>query len=165
MVPQGETVRGGSQQGKDIRMSNIVAAKAVATAIRTSLGPRGMDKMIQKGDGEVLISNDGATILSQMQVMHPTAKMLVELSKSQDIEAGDGTTTVCVIAGALLDACGSLLSKGIHPTQIASSFLKACNAAETILEDISRPVNLTDRESLISAVNTCLSSKVVSQNR
>ena len=165
MVPQGETVRGGSQQGKDIRMSNIVAAKAVATAIRTSLGPRGMDKMIQKGDGEVLISNDGATILSHMQVMHPTAKMLVELSKSQDIEAGDGTTTVCVIAGALLDACGSLLSKGIHPTQIASSFLKACNAAETILEDISRPVNLTDRESLISAVNTCLSSKVVSQNR
>ena len=90
--------------------------------------------------------------------------MLVELSKSQDIEAGDGTTSVCVIAGALLDACGNLLSKGIHPTQIASSFMKACNAAETILEGISRPVNLSDRESLISAVNTCLSSKVVSQN-
>ena len=83
----GETFNERSK-GKDIRMSNIVAAKAVATAIRTSLGPRGMDKMIQKGDGEVLISNDGATILSQMQVMHPTAKMLVELSKSQDIEAG-----------------------------------------------------------------------------
>jgi T-complex protein 1 subunit delta len=160
---KGETFNERSK-GKDIRMSNIVAAKAVATAIRTSLGPRGMDKMIQKGDGEVLISNDGATILSQMQVMHPTAKMLVELSKSQDIEAGDGTTSVCVIAGALLDACGNLLSKGIHPTQIASSFMKACNAAETILEGISRPVNLSDRESLISAVNTCLSSKVVSQN-
>jgi len=159
----GETFNERSK-GKDIRMSNIVAAKAVATAIRTSLGPRGMDKMIQKGDGEVLISNDGATILSQMQVMHPTAKMLVELSKSQDIEAGDGTTSVCVIAGALLDACGQLLSKGIHPTQIAASFMKACNAAETILESISRPVDLTRREDLISAVNTCLSSKVVSQN-
>ena len=160
---KGETFNG-RQKGKDIRLSNIVAAKAVATAIRTSLGPRGMDKMIQKGDGEVLISNDGATILSQMSVMHPTAKMLVELSKSQDVEAGDGTTTVCVIAGALLDACGSLLSKGIHPTAIASSFLKATTAAEKILEDISIPVDLKNRESLISAVTTCLSSKVVSQN-
>jgi len=160
----GETTVGGTSKGRDIRTGNIQAAKAVATAIRTSLGPRGMDKMIQKGDGEVLISNDGATILSQMQVMHPTAKMLVELSKSQDIEAGDGTTTVCVIAGALLDACGQLLNKGIHPTQIASSFLKACNTAETILEGISRPVDLQDRQSLIDAVTTCLSSKVVSQN-
>jgi len=160
---KGETFNG-RQKGKDIRLSNIVAAKAVATAIRTSLGPRGMDKMIQKGDGEVLISNDGATILSQMSVMHPTAKMLVELSKSQDVEAGDGTTTVCVIAGALLDACGSLLSKGIHPTAIASSFMKATTAAEKILEDISIPVDLKNRESLISAVTTCLSSKVVSQN-
>ncbi|GMH63835.1 hypothetical protein TrRE_jg6606, partial [Triparma retinervis] len=160
----GETILGGTSKGKDIRTSNIQAAKAVATAIRTSLGPRGMDKMIQKGDGEVLISNDGATILSQMQVMHPTAKMLVELSKSQDIEAGDGTTTVCVIAGALLDACGQLLNKGIHPTQIASSFLRACKNAETILEGISKPVDLTDRQSLINAVTTCLSSKVVSQN-
>jgi len=160
---KGETFNERSK-GKDIRMSNIQAAKAVATAIRTSLGPRGMDKMIQKGDGEVLISNDGATILSQMQVMHPTAKMLVELSKSQDIEAGDGTTSVCVIAGALLDACSTLLSKGIHPTQIASSFLTARSHAERILEGISQPVDLANRESLISAVNTCLSSKVVSQN-
>jgi T-complex protein 1 subunit delta len=151
-------------KGKDIRMSNIVAAKAVATAIRTSLGPRGMDKMIQQADGEVLISNDGATILSQMQVMHPTAKMLVELSKSQDIEAGDGTTSVVVIAGALLDACGDLLGKGIHPTMIANSFNRACAAAEKILEGIAIPVDLADRASLISAVTTCLSSKVVSQN-
>ena len=160
---KGETFNERSK-GKDIRMSNIVAAKAVATAVRTSLGPRGMDKMIQKGDGEVLISNDGATILSQMQVMHPTAKMLVELSKSQDIEAGDGTTSVVVIAGALLDACGVLLSKGIHPTVIATSFNKACAHAEKILEGISIPVDLSDRDSLIRAVTTCLSSKVVSQN-
>src|SRR3546814_16836003 len=82
----------------------FVASAAVADAIRTSLGPRGMDKMIQKGAGEVLITNDGATILSQMQVYHPTAQMLVQLSKSKDIEAGDGPTSVCVVAGSLLNA-------------------------------------------------------------
>jgi T-complex protein 1 subunit delta len=90
--------------------------------------------------------------------------MLVELSQSQDIEAGDGTTTVVVIAGALLDACGALLSKGIHPTAIASSFMKAAHQATKILESIAKPVDLNNREDLISAVHTCLSSKVVSQN-
>lgn len=88
-------------QEKSVRESNIVAAKAVADAVRTSLGPRGMDKMISSPKGEVVITNDGATILKQMQVAHPTAKMLVDLSKSQDVEAGDGTTTVTVIAGSL----------------------------------------------------------------
>jgi len=99
-----------------------------------------------------------------MKVLHPAAKMLVELSQSQDIEAGDGTTSVCVIAGALLDACGSLLSKGIHPTSIASAFVHAAEQSERILEEMAVPVDLNDRESLIDAVNTCLSSKVVSQN-
>lgn len=113
----GETLQERSK-GKDVRISNIVAAKAVADAVRTSLGPRGMDKLMTLSDGEVLISNDGATILSKMNVLHPAAKMLVELSQSQDIEAGDGTTTVVVLAGALLDACGSLLSKSIHPTAV-----------------------------------------------
>jgi T-complex protein 1 subunit delta len=153
-----------AEKYKDVRTSNVMAAKAVADAIRTSLGPRGMDKMIQKGDGEVIITNDGATILSQMQVNHPTAKMLVELSKSQDIEAGDGTTSVCVIAGALLDACSDLLGKGIHPMVIADAFMAAVAKAETVLEGMSRPVNLTDRDTLIHAVDTCLSSKVVGQN-
>lgn len=100
-------------------MNNIVAAKAVSDVVRTSLGPRGMDKMIQNSKGKVLITNDGATILKQIEVVHPTAKMLVEISKSQDIEAGDGTTSVVVIAGALLNACQLLLEKGIHPTQIS----------------------------------------------
>lgn len=94
-----------SEKSKDIRHTNIMAAKAVADVVRTSLGPRGMDKMIQDGKGEVLITNDGATILKQMEVIHPTAKMLVEISKAQDIEAGDGTTSVVVIAGSLLKAC------------------------------------------------------------
>jgi len=158
----GETLQERSKS-KDVRQSNIVAAKAVANAIRTSLGPKGMDKLMQLSSGEVLISNDGATILSKMDVQHPAAKMLVELSQSQDIEAGDGTTSVVVIAGALLESCSTLLSKGIHPTTIASSFVKASEKATQILEDISVSIDLCDRDKLISAVNTCLSSKVVAQ--
>ncbi|CEG37275.1 t-complex protein delta subunit [Plasmopara halstedii] len=160
--PTGETLRG-KQKEKDVRMSNIIAAKAIANAIRTSLGPRGMDKMIQQGKGEVIISNDGATILSQMQVYHPTAKMLVDLSKSQDIEAGDGTTSVCVIAGALLSACEDLLLKGIHPTNISEAFGLAAVKAEEILTEMAKPVELANREELINCVNTSLSSKVISE--
>jgi len=151
-------------KGKDVRHSNIIAAKAVANSVRTSLGPRGMDKMVQMPGGETLISNDGATLLSKMKVLHPAAKMLVELSKSQDIRAGDGTTTVVVLAGALLEACATLLEKGIHPTQIATSFLGASEKACEFLRDVSRPIDLSDRNNLRSAVETCLSSKVVSQH-
>mmetsp|Transcript_35325 Transcript_35325/g.34357 ORF Transcript_35325/g.34357 Transcript_35325/m.34357 type:complete len:132 (+) Transcript_35325:3-398(+) len=111
-----------SDKQRDIRTNNIVAAKAVSDVVRTSLGPRGMDKMIQNGKGQVLITNDGATILKQMEVVHPTAKMLVEISKAQDIEAGDGTTSVVIIAGALLKACQDLMEKGIHPSAISDGF-------------------------------------------
>ena len=151
-------------KGKDIRLSNIVAASAVADAVRTSLGPRGMDKMIQDARGQVVITNDGATILKQMSVLHPTAKMLVELSKSQDIEAGDGTTSVVVIAGSLLRAAEQLLDKGIHPQTITDGFLMAAHKAEEILKEISIPINLTDRDALISAASTSLNSKVVAQS-
>merc|ERR1711988_1759999 len=130
----------------------------------TSLGPRGMDKMIQSGSGEVIITNDGATILKQMELTHPTAKMLADLSKSQDIEAGDGTTSVTVIAGSLLSQLQQLLEKGIHPSVISDSFLKASKQAEKILESISTPVDLADRDALIKAASTSLNSKVVSQN-
>eukprot|EP00981_Chlorochromonas_danica_P008473 scaffold2200_cov240-Ochromonas_danica.AAC.2 len=156
----GERQKGNSKE-KDVRMSNIVAAK---DAIRTSLGPRGMDKMIKKGDGEVLITNDGATILSQLQVFHPTAQMLVQLSKSQDIEAGDGTTSICVIAGAFLQACSELLVKGIHPTIIAESFKLCAKKAEEILTNMAIPIDLQDRDQVLNAVNTCLSSKIVYSN-
>lgn len=148
----------------DIRQSNINAAKAVSDAIRTSLGPRGMDKMIQSANGEVTITNDGATILKQMSVVHPAAKMLVELSHAQDVEAGDGTTSVVVIAGALLDAAEKLLQKGIHPTAISDSFQKAARKAEEILKEMSIPIELSDRESLIKSAATSLNSKVVSQH-
>lgn len=125
-----------------------------------------MDKLIQLSDGSTLISNDGATILSKMNVLHPAAKMLVELSQSQDIQAGDGTTTVTILAGALLDACGTLLSKGVHPVQIASSFLSAANKACEFLSstEFCQPILLSEREQLLNAVVTCLSSKVVAQN-
>ncbi|VDN28401.1 unnamed protein product [Gongylonema pulchrum] len=139
-----------------VRSSNICAAKAVANAIRTSLGPKGMDKMIETGKGEVTITNDGATILKRMSVIHPTAKMLVELSKAQDIEAGDGTTTVVVIAGALLD--------GIHATTISESFQRASLEAEKILESVASPVDLENDEQLAKIATTSLNSKVVSQH-
>lgn len=152
------------EKERDVRSANIIAAKAVADSVRTSLGPKGMDKMIIDGKGDVLITNDGATILKQLQVTHPTAKMLVELSKSQDIEAGDGTTSVVVIAGALLGACQTLLEKGIHPSLVSESFQKACNKAVEVLHSMAIAVELTDRETLIRAAVTSLSSKVVSQN-
>ncbi|XP_066259418.1 T-complex protein 1 subunit delta [Euwallacea similis] len=147
----------------DVRSSNINAAKAVCDAIRTSLGPRGMDKMIQAGNGEVTITNDGATILKQMNVIHPAAKMLVELSRAQDVEAGDGTTSVVVIAGAFLDAAEKLLNRGIHPTVISESFQRAAVHALLILNEIATPVELSNREQLIKSASTSLNSKVVSQ--
>ncbi|KAK1244935.1 hypothetical protein MKX08_004564 [Trichoderma sp. CBMAI-0020] len=146
-----------------VRSSNIVAARAVADAIRTSLGPRGMDKMIRSGKGETIITNDGNTMLKSMSVMHPTAKMLVNLSGAQDVEAGDGTTSVVVICGSLLGAADRLLSKGIHPSVISESFQRASAAAVEVLHEMSQPISLTDNASLLQAANTSLSSKIVSQ--
>lgn len=122
-----------------------------------------MDKLIQDGRGEVLITNDGATILSRMAVVHPVAKMLVELSRAQDVEAGDGTTSVVVLAGSLLQQSLNLLEKGIHPTRIAEGYQDACDKALEIVRGMSQPVTLEDRESLIGAAITSLNSKIVSQ--
>lgn len=122
-----------------------------------------MDKMIQSGNGEVTITNDGATILKQIEVLHPAAKMLVELSHAQDIEAGDGTTSVVVVAGALLEAAGRLLAIGLHPTAISDSFQKCALKAVEILTAMSHPIELSDREILIKSASTSLNSKVVSQ--
>mmetsp|Transcript_9765 Transcript_9765/g.27435 ORF Transcript_9765/g.27435 Transcript_9765/m.27435 type:complete len:536 (+) Transcript_9765:36-1643(+) len=150
-----------SEKRKDVRASNIVACKAVADCVRTSLGPRGMDKMIKKPGGEFLITNDGATILDQMKVAHPAAKMLVDLSKAQDVEAGDGTTSVVILCGSLLSACEQLLGKGIHPTTIAQAFQRANLFAQKNLADIAVPVKLSDRDNLVRAAVTSLSSKLV----
>ncbi|WOO78360.1 T-complex protein 1 subunit delta [Vanrija pseudolonga] len=147
----------------EVRLSNMNAAKSVADAVRTSLGPKGMDKMITTGSGEVVITNDGATILQHMAVLHPAARMLVELSKAQDIEAGDGTTSVVVLAGSLLSAAEKLLSQGIHPTTIANAFQSAAAKAVEFLEQMSTPVDLNDKEALLRAASTSLNSKIVSQ--
>lgn len=120
--------------------------------------------MIQEaGKGDVTITNDGATILKRMQVLHPTAKMLVELAKAQDVEAGDGTTTVVIIAGSLLDAAQKLLARGIHPTIISEAFQRAAAKSTEILEEMSMSVELSDRDSLLKSAATSLNSKVVSQ--
>ncbi|KAL5532639.1 CCT4 [Sanghuangporus sanghuang] len=148
---------------QEVRLSNMTAAKAISDAVRTSLGPRGMDKMIQTPKGEVLITNDGATILKSIQALHPAAKMLVDLSAAQDIEAGDGTTSVVVIAGSLLGSAEKMLEKGIHPTIIAEAFSKASAKAVEYLTEISTPVDLSDRASLLHAATTSLYSKIVSQ--
>ncbi|KAL5635692.1 hypothetical protein ACGC1H_004487 [Rhizoctonia solani] len=147
----------------EVRLSNMTAAKAIGDVVRTSLGPKGMDKMIQTSQGEVIITNDGATILKHIAVLHPAAKMLVELSAAQDIEAGDGTTSVVVLAGSLLGAAEKMLGKGIHPTIIAESFLRASAKAVEYLTDISTPVDLKDKGSLLRAASTSLNSKIVSQ--
>jgi T-complex protein 1 subunit delta len=123
-----------------------------------------MDKMVTQADGDVIITNDGATILGKMTVTQPAAKMLVELAKSQDVAAGDGTTTVTILCGSLLKKCLVLLDKGIHSNVISDAFYKASHTAATFLEKtVGVPVNLDDRDSLLKAANTSLSSKVISQ--
>ena len=114
----------------------------MADVIRTSLGPKGMDKMIRDDRGEVIITNDGATILKQMQVLHPTAKMLVEISKAQDTEAGDGTTSVAIIAGSLLSQAQVLLDKNIHPSIITEGYQFALDEAQNIIEKIEKKIDL-----------------------
>ncbi|KAF8343914.1 t-complex protein 1 [Cantharellus anzutake] len=147
----------------EVRLSNMTAAKAISDAVRTSLGPRGMDKMIQTAQGEVIVTNDGATILKHMAVLHPAAKMLVDLSAAQDVEAGDGTTSVVVLAGSLLSAAEKMLAKGIHPSIIAESFIKASLRGVQYLDEIATPVDLKDKGSLLRAATTSLNSKIVSQ--
>lgn len=153
-----------TEKSKDVRRSNIAAAKAVADCVRTSLGPRGMDKMIQSPSGEVIITNDGATILEQMNVEHPAAKMLVALSKAQDSVAGDGTTSVVVICGSLLQATLDLLARGLHPSTISDAFAVALERALGIVDKMATPIALTDRAALVKAASTSLSSKVVAQH-
>lgn len=151
------------EKPQEVRKANIIAARAVSDAIRTSLGPKGMDKMIKTARGQIIISNDGHTILKQMAILHPVARMLVEVSAAQDTEAGDGTTSVVILTGALLGASERLLNKGLHPTIIAESFQKAAKRSVEILLEMSHKISLDDKEDLIRAASTSLSSKIVSQ--
>lgn len=151
--------------GIQAQKSHILAAKSVASILKSSLGPKGLDKILVSPDGDVTITNDGATILQQMDVDHQIAKLLVQLSKSQDDEIGDGTTGVVVLAGALLEHAEKLIDKGIHPIRIADGYEAAAQAAISELDRIAEsfPVDLDNPELLYKTAMTTLSSKIVNK--
>lgn len=142
-----------------------MAAKQIASTLRTSLGPKGLDKMMVSSDGDVTVTNDGATILKLMEVDHEIGKLMVELSQSQDDEIGDGTTGVVVLAGALLEQAESLLDRGIHPIRIADGFELAAHCAVKQLESIAEPfpIDGKDIEPLVKVAMTTLGSKIINK--
>ena len=146
-------------RGQEAQNSNIAAAKAVANAVRSTLGPKGMDKMLIDGMGDIVITNDGATILKQMDIEHPAAKMMVEIAKTQDDEVGDGTTSAVVIAGELLKNAESLLNHQVHPTVIAEGYQQASVKALEILSSIAISVKPTDTAMLKKVAETAISGK------
>ena len=155
ILPEG-TLR---SKGRDAQRNNIEAAKAVADAVRTTLGPKGMDKMLVDSLGDITITNDGATILENMQIEHPAAKMMVEIAKTQDQEVGDGTTTAVVIAGELLKKAGELLDEEIHPTVITKGFKLAKQRAFEVLEGMAKPVSVKDDAMLTNIASTAMTGK------
>jgi chaperonin GroEL (HSP60 family) len=148
--------------GRDAQRNNILAAKVVAETIKTTLGPRGMDKMLVSTIGDVIITNDGATIMKELDVQHPAAKMLVEVAKTQDNEVGDGTTTVVVLTGELLKKAEILLDKDVHPTVIVEGYKKAAEKAREILGSISESINSDDAQTLRKIATTAMGTKNVS---
>lgn len=151
--------------GLEAQKSHILAARTVASIIKTSLGPKGLDKILISPDGEIIVTNDGATILSQMEVEHQVAKLLVQLSRSQDDEIGDGTTGVVVLAGALLEQAEQLLDRGIHPLRVADGFERACSVAVAHLDKVSDEIAFSrdNTDILLKVAKTCLGSKIVSK--
>ncbi|GIU71145.1 MAG: thermosome subunit [Candidatus Nitrosocaldaceae archaeon] len=149
-------------KGKDAQKNNITAAKIVAEIVRSSLGPRGMDKMLVDTLGDVTITNDGATILKEMDVQHPAAKMMVEIAKSVDNEVGDGTTSSVVLAGALLEKAEELLEMNVHPTIIVDGYKKALTKAHEILNNVATKVDPNDKQVLKNIAITSMRSKLVS---
>jgi thermosome len=152
-------------RGKEAQRNNIMAALVVAETIKTTLGPRGMDKMLIDSMGDITITNDGAAILDEIDVEHPAAKMMVEIAKTQDKMVGDGTTTVVVLSGELLKKAQELLEQNIHPTVIISGYRKATQKAMDILEKVAIPVDLNDRETLKRVAMTSMRSKAVGPAR
>jgi thermosome len=146
-------------KGRDAQRGNITAARAVAEAVRTTLGPKGMDKMLVDSLGDVVITNDGATILDEMQIEHPAAKMMVEVAKTQDKEVGDGTTTAVVIAGELLKKAEEMLDQDIHPTVITKGYRLAKFEALKILEKAAMPIAMGDADRLEKIANTAMTGK------
>ncbi|PSN95910.1 thermosome subunit, partial [Candidatus Marsarchaeota G2 archaeon ECH_B_2] len=154
----------GSQRskGREALHSNIAAAVAVSEVIKTTLGPKGLDKMLVDSLGEVTVTNDGATILKNMDVQHPAAKLLVQISKTQDDEVGDGTKSTVVLAGELLRRAEELIDKKIHPTVIVSGYRKAEETALNVINQLAKPISLDDKETLKKIAITSMNSKSVS---
>jgi len=146
-------------RGKEARKNNIMAAKAIADAVRTTLGPKGMDKMLVSATGDVIVTNDGVTILREMEIEHPAAKMLVEVAKTHDDEVGDGTTTVAVLCGELLERAGELIEQDVHPTTIVSGYRAAADKAIELLKDITHEISENDEEALLNIAKTALTGK------
>lgn len=152
-------------RGREAQRNNIMAARVIAEAVRTTLGPRGMDKMLVDSLGDITITNDGAAILKEIEVEHPAAKMMVEVAKAQDDMVGDGTTTVVVLAGELLKKAEELLDQNIHPTVIVSGYRKAAQKCVEILDGMSVNVDLDDKETLKKLALTSMGSKAVGAAR
>ena len=153
------------ERGKGAQFNNIAAAKAVADAVRSTLGPRGMDKMLVDSLGDVVITNDGVTILKEIDIEHPAAKMLVEVAKTQDEEAGDGTTTAVILAGELLKRAEDLIDQNIHPTVIAAGFRQAAEKAREVLEKVASKISIKDTDTLKKVAMTAMSSKSASGHK
>ncbi len=149
------------EKGKDAQFNNITAARAISDSVRSSLGPRGMDKMLVDSLGDVVITNDGVTILKEMDVQHPAAKMLVEVAKTQDAEVGDGTTTSVIIAGELLKKATDLIDANVHPTIIAAGYRRANEKAQEVLKNVAMKVSIDDEATLELIAQTAMLSKQV----
>ncbi|HJX02762.1 MAG TPA: thermosome subunit beta [Candidatus Bathyarchaeia archaeon] len=152
-------------RGKEAQRTNIMAAKIVAESVKSSLGPKGMDKMLVDSFGDVTITSDGRTILDEMDIQHPAAKMMVEVAKTQDNEAGDGTTTAVIISGELLNKAEELIEKNVHPTVIIDGYKKAQEKALEILEKIAITVDLNSQDYAKKAAMTSMASKLVAEHR
>jgi chaperonin GroEL (HSP60 family) len=148
-------------KGREAQKNNIAAAKIIAEIVHSSLGPRGMDKMLVDSLGDVTITNDGATILKEIDVQHPAAKMLVEISKTTDNEVGDGTTSAVILAGALLENAESLINQDVHPTIIVDGYRKAQKKVLQFLKDIAEEVNPSDKNILSKIARTSMQTKLV----
>ncbi len=153
------------ETGKDAMRNNIQAAIAIADAVRSTLGPRGMDKMLVDSLGDVVITNDGVTIMKEIEVEHPAAKMIVEVAKTQDTEVGDGTTTAVMLAGELLKQAQTLLDQNVHPTVISSGYRMASEKAKEVLDRISTKITEKDDEILLKIAKTALGSKSASMSK
>ena len=153
------------EKGREAQFNNIRAAMAIADAVRSTMGPKGMDKMLVDSMGDVVITNDGVTILKEIEVEHPAAKMIVEVAKAQDEECGDGTTTAVVLAGELLKYAQDLIEQDIHPTVIAEGYRLASKKACEVLDSIALDIKPDDEEMLKRIAETSMTGKVAGANK